>query len=139
MADTDKNIKIVIGPATFYFPAANIHRELTKNILLLKLPKRNVGRDFLRSSEQFRISGVWRDDDVDKLYDSLTAVARYESIRNYAKNGRVGGNIGMRCYLSWGDYKYTTFIKGFKATKTSGQGTDIEYILTLIREVRNDT
>lgn len=126
---------MTIGNNIFYFPAAKIWRRLTKNTIILKIPKKNTGRDFLRASEEFRVTGTWRDDDIEKLYDSKTAITRYVNIRLLAKQGRVGSNIGLRGYLKWGAYTYTVYIKEFKGINTPGYGTDIEYNAVFIREV----
>lgn len=132
-------ISLVNGGNTFYFPSCHIWRRLNKNLILIKLPKINIGADLLRWTEEIRIEGVWLDDDVDKKYDSRTAFARYDAFFNLFSKGSPGEIAQKASILVWGSYRYKILVKSFSCTKAGGEGTAMNYNLAMVRVTKDLT
>lgn len=127
------NVYMQIGSNIFYFPSVHIFRRLEKDITLLKLPKTNIGIDFLRTTETFTLKGTWRDDNIDSQYDGLTAFDRYLRFMSLIKYGSSTAITGPNCYLTWKDHTYICKVNSFKPGKYSGHGYDLDYSIAMIR------
>jgi hypothetical protein len=129
----DKAVSVVVLNDTFYFPGVKIWRHLEKNIIVIKLPGKNVGKDLLRVVDSFKLSGTWQDDDVDKQYDSKTAFARYLRAVYMIKTGDPESNQGPLWYLTWGGVSHKTRIKSATFEKLPGRGKDFDYELEFVK------
>ena len=57
---SDKNVKIVAGGTTYYFPHSTVNRRLDKQINEIQTPKKSTGFDLLMSSDGYSITGRWQ-------------------------------------------------------------------------------
>jgi hypothetical protein len=129
----DKSVSAVCVGNTFYFPGVKIWRHLEKNIIVIKLPGKNVGKDLLRVVDSFKLSGTWQDDDSDAQYDSKTAFSRYLRAVEMIKKGDITSNQGPIWYLNWGGRSHKTRIRSAIFEKISGRGKDIDYDLEFVK------
>ena len=130
---SDKNVKIVAGGTTYYFPHSTVNRRLDKQINEIQTPKKSTGFDLLMSSDGYSITGRWLDDHEDKDYDSKTAFQRYLAWVEYWKE--TGGQATLTWSSGTGATKATetetVMVRYCDFNKDSGDGQIIEYNLRL--------
>jgi hypothetical protein len=121
---TDKNVKIVIGGTTYYFPACHVYRRLNKIINEIPLPRESEGFDLLMASDVINVTGEWLDDTASE-YDAKTAFQRYSAFFTAWKS------TGGKGTFTWGSGPHSeTFhimARNLDADKESGEGSIMTY------------
>lgn len=126
----DKNVTITT-PAdgqVYYFPGCHVYRGLDKTLQEIPLPKESQGLDLLMSTDGFRVTGVWKDDETGQ-YDGKTAFRRYIDFVAYAKT------VGKGMTFSWSSGPDTetlnVMVRGLDFDKDSGDGKIVSYNIDL--------
>jgi hypothetical protein len=84
-AEVPKEMSLYSGSFIFYFPFCHVYNDLSKDVRIVSMPKNTRVIDLMRRTDIIRIVGTWYDDDIEKLYDSITSFQRLMNIRFLCK------------------------------------------------------
>jgi len=114
-----REISITAGGTKYDFPSCALTYDLVKNLLLIPVPEKTIGKDLLMNTEGYRLVGEWLDKPGDPAF------ARFQAFKAYFKTETE------QATFAWGDTSETVLCRELHFDAIPGKGEKLLYNIVI--------